>query len=65
MNQAQLKLLTNFCADIAKGALLFGFGYVFILPANPISRLLFAGPAILTAIIFLLFALEFAKLAQD
>ena len=64
-NQSQLKLLSNFCADIAKGALLSGLGLAFILPENAAQKVLFTIPATTIGIFSLFFALQFAKLLRD
>jgi hypothetical protein len=64
INQAQARLMANFCADIAKGALLSGLGFTYAL-SEPISvKLIFGLTGILFAILALYFALRFAKILE-
>ena len=64
-NKTQLKLLADFCSDIAKGAVLSGLGLAFILPNNTTERFFYTVPAMFAAILFLLLALIFARLFVD
>lgn len=65
LNQAQIKLLVNFCSDIAKGAMLSGLGFAFTLPSDPNSKALIVIPSMIATAIFLIFAFIFAKFIQE
>ncbi|MCL4390255.1 MAG: hypothetical protein M1484_02565 [Patescibacteria group bacterium] len=41
INQSQIKLLANFCSDVAKGALLSGLGFTYAL-TSPLPERLFS-----------------------
>ncbi len=59
--KAQYKLLSNFCSDVAKGALLSGLGFSYVITTSPMERLVFLVSGIVMAGIMLYLALLVAK----
>lgn len=64
LNKFQLKLLANFCADAARGGLLSGLGFAFVIPGDWLTRAVFTSSALLFAGLALLLALRFGKLIK-
>jgi hypothetical protein len=65
LNRAQTRLLANFCSEMAKGALLSGLGFAFVVPGEPVARAVFTVSALLFAGSALFLALEFAKMIKE
>jgi len=61
LTQAQFKLLANFCSDIAKGALLSGLGFPYVVAASPIIRIILFVSGVVMAGIMLYLSLLIAK----
>lgn len=65
LTQSQFKLLADFCSDIAKGALLSGLGFSYIIAGSPTERItLFVG-GIAMAGIMLYLALLVAQTIKE
>ncbi len=65
LNQAQQKILANFCADAARGGLLSGLGFAFVIPGDWIARIAFTASSLLFAGLTLFLALQFAKMIKE
>lgn len=61
LNHFQIKLLANFCSDVAKGTLLSGLGFTYALQGEIISRFIFLLISTVIALFALLFALRLAN----
>jgi len=64
LSPSQAKILADFCSDVAKGALLSGLGFSFVLPEPPILRIMFFLNALIIAAFTLYLALEIAKIIE-
>ncbi len=65
LNQFQFKLLANFCSDIARGAILSGLGFPYLINASPEERIMLFISGIATAGIMLYLALLIAQAVEE
>lgn len=61
LTRFQAEKLVDFCFDVAKGALLGGFGFTVAVPAQIFGRLLFLVSGAITALVFLYIGLRLGK----